>query len=49
MRERAHYFHFSAQNAKIADWLAERGRFELSVPSATIRPRFSAKLAGYLA
>jgi hypothetical protein len=23
MRERAHYFHFSAENAKIADWMAD--------------------------
>ena len=28
MRERAHYFHFLAENEKIADWVAERGGFE---------------------
>jgi hypothetical protein len=50
MRERAHYFHFSAENAKIADWMAERGGFEPPRPFKirwagfgrvwrTIRPR----------
>jgi hypothetical protein len=31
MHEHAGYFEFSAENAKIADWLAERGGLETPV------------------
>ena len=30
MRERAHYFHFLAEDAKIADWMADGGQSGVS-------------------
>ena len=42
-------FEFSADNAKIADWLAERGGFEPPVPRGFIWAEFGPRLAHYSA
>ena len=40
-------FEFSAENAKIADWLAERGGFEPPVPREIVAAEFAPILAHY--